>query len=129
MRFKASLTPKTINNHLNQNIGLIVENISLFWYIKYMNKIQIDPDEEIIIQGRDVLFMLDAFKEIFQDFTELGIEKKKNRDKAHKVTVHMAAAIIGLIRMMPRGARKSSLELFGKIMGLDLKEIEKIFNK
>lgn len=94
-----------------------------------MNKIQIDPDEEIIIQGRDVLFMLDAFKEIFQDFTELGIEKKKNRDKAHKVTVHMAAAIIGLIRMMPRGARKSSLELFGKIMGLDLKEIEKIFNK
>lgn len=94
-----------------------------------MDKIQIDPDEEIIIQGRDVLFMLDAFKELFQDFTELGIEKKENQDKAHKITVHMVAAIIGLIHMMPRGARKSSLELFGEATGLDLKEIEKIFSK
>lgn len=93
-----------------------------------MNKIEIDPDEEIIIQGRDVIFMVEALKEISQDFAGLGIEKKKNREKAHKTTIHIAAATIGLIRMMPRRARKSSLELFKKTTGIDLGEIEEFFH-
>ena len=108
--------------------GLILENIGSFCYIKNMNKIEIDPDEEIIIQGRDVMFMVEALKEIFQDFVGLGIEKNKNIEKAHKANIHMTAAVIGLIRMMPRKARKSSLELFEKTTGIDLGEIEEFFH-
>ena len=93
-----------------------------------MVRIGIDPDEEIIIQGKDLLYMVEGLKELYGDFGELDIEKKKNKDIAHKVTVHMAATIIGVIRMMPRQARKDSLKLFKEATGLELDGLEGFFH-
>lgn len=102
--------------------------MSLFWYIIGMTRIKIDPDEEIIIQGKDLRYMMDGLKQLFSDFDALGIEKKKNKGIAHKATVHMAATIIGVIRMMPRRARKDTMKLFEETTGIKLDGLEGFFH-
>lgn len=93
-----------------------------------MASIEINPDEEIIIQGKDLLYLMDALKELSSDFEALGIGKKKNKDIAHKTTVHMAVTIIGVIKMMPRRARKDTLKLFEETTGLKLDGLERFFH-
>lgn len=93
-----------------------------------MASIKIDPDEEIIIQGKDLLCSMDGLKELSSDFEALGIKEKKNKDIAHKTTMHMAATIIVVIRMMPRQAKKDTLKLFEEVTGLKLDGLEGFFH-
>lgn len=82
--------------------------------------IAIDPDEEIIITGKDILFLVEGVGRIAKILDSTKIKDKK---ADHDLGVSMMALTVGLLRLLPRDERKSSAKLFEEIMGINIDKL------
>lgn len=82
--------------------------------------IAIDPDEEIIITGNDILFLVEGVGRIAKI---LDTTKIKDKKADHDLGVSMMALTVGLLRLLPRDKKKSSAKLFEEIMGINIDQL------
>lgn len=82
-------------------------------------QISIDPDEELIITGSDILYLMDGINSIVEESRKWGL----SIEAENKLSVRLLALVVGIIKIMPMDARQKSIEMFEKDFGIEFKKL------
>lgn len=82
--------------------------------------IGIDPEEEIIITGNDILYLVEGVARISRILDENKIQDKK---ADHDLSVSIMALTVGILKLLPRDKRRESAKLFEETMGFNIDKL------
>lgn len=82
--------------------------------------IAIDPEQEMVITGNDILYLVEGVARISKILDGVKIKDKK---ADHDLGVSMMALTVGILKLLPRDERKESAKMFEEIMGFNIDKL------
>lgn len=80
----------------------------------------INPEEEIVITGSDIQYLIEGVSKISSILDNVKIKDKKAN---HDLGVSMMALTVGILKLLPRDARRDSAKMFEKIFGFSIDKL------
>ena len=88
-----------------------------------MDKIEVDPNQEIIITVGDLLTLIDGMAHLSKEIS--NVLDKITENEARKITVPMIATFVCISDLFPREQKKQIFAGLKDIVGIDFTELFK----